>query len=65
MDESYSAATGPIVTFPVCSCCRDHNDLLAEADRVICTTCGEPCSCRGCVADAGDTGPERRKETSS
>ncbi len=39
-------------TLFICACCDEHADLrLLPGEVVTCKTCGEPCSCEGCVAE--------------
>jgi hypothetical protein len=38
------------VRYALCACCPDHGDDLTSPP-VVCPRCGQPCSCRGCIAE--------------
>jgi len=37
---------------PLCSCCETHPDEREGGKAVKCPSCGELCTCEGCIADA-------------
>lgn len=55
MSETQTVNTGRLLTFPRCSCCQTCDRLLSES--VKCGTCGEECSCEGCVAEEQEREP--------
>lgn len=37
----------------LCSCCLDHDDAPFPVNHSVeCETCGQPCSCEGCIAES-------------
>lgn len=47
-----TAPTVPIQHHAVCGCCLLHHDRPLTTTIAACPTCGDPCSCEGCIADA-------------
>lgn len=52
---TYTAPTTPILHAAACECCVGHGvQAVPVAEVVTCKTCGQECSCVGCIAEADD-----------